>query len=564
MNKINNISHRIARPAFYKGILLIFMMALIFSCKKDVLDTSPTDRFSDDAVWKDGNLIEAFVNNTYREVPTSRCSQSYTSTALIFAELTDELYGRGGNHNYINMGNVTPAQLGALDFWTISGPNYYRTITKCNVFFSNIDGAPVEASFKNRMIGEMKVLRAYSYFRLASLHGGVPLITKPFNLTDDFKIGRNTYDECMNFVISELDAAAELLPESYSAALRGRITKGAALAVKSRALLYMASPLNNPSNDLAKWQKAADAAKAVIDLGIYSLFNNYKTQFLLANAYNSEAIWSRPYNTTVSNEGSNPQNELRLYPNGYSGYGQVHPYQNLVDDFEMVSGLLPKDDPSYNPQNPYVNRDPRFYATILYDGAMFQGREVETFLPGGRDSREGPISSWNATETGYYVRKFIDETIVNPSNLNQGNSPWLFFRYAEILLNYAEAKFHLGDEATCRQYINMVRSRPGVNMPPVTETGDALLTRLRHERRIELVFEEHRYFDVRRWKIAPVVLNTLPKRMDIVKNLTTGVKTYTVSTMPTFTFVFTDKNYLAPIPLSEIEKNQNLQQNPGY
>ena len=128
------------------------------------------------------------------------------------------------------------------------------------------------------------------------------------------------------------------------------------------------------------------------------------------NSYNSEAIWSRPFNIPVSNE-QNPQNELRLYPNGYSGYGQVHPYQGMVDEFEMISGKLPVDDPTYDPQNPYINRDPRFYATILYDGAPFKGREVETFVPGGIDSREGPISGWNATETGYYVRKFIDESI---------------------------------------------------------------------------------------------------------------------------------------------------------
>ena len=563
MTRINNYLNKTIKSSFYLNILLLFMLAMISSCTKDVLDKSPTDRFSDDAVWKDGNLIEAFVNNTYREMPTSRCSQSYTSTALIFGELTDELYGRGGNHNYINQGNVTPAQLGALDFWTISGPNYYRVITKCNIFFSNIEAAPVEESFKNRMIGEMKVLRAFSYFRLVALHGGVPLITEPFSLTDDFKLTRNSYDECMNFVVTELDDAAALLPTSYTGSNLGRITKGAAMAAKSRALLYMASPLNNPSNSAAKWQAAADAAKAVIDLGLYSLYPDYKGQFLLANAYNSEAIWSRPYNISVSNE-MNPQNELRLYPNGYSGYGQVHPYQNMVDEFEMVSGILPENDPDYDPQNPYVNRDPRFYATILYDGAPFQGREVETFLPGGRDSREGPISSWNATETGYYVRKFIDESIINPSNLNQGNSPWIFFRYAEILLNYAEAKYFLGDEITCREYINMVRSRPGVEMPAVTETGTALLTRLQHERQIELVFEEHRYFDVRRWEIAPQELNKLPKRIDIVKNLNTGVKTFTVATMTNFTFVFTDKNYLAPIPLSEIEKNERLTQNPGY
>lgn len=205
---------------------------------------------------------------------------------------------------------------------------------------------------------------------------------------------------------------------------------------------------------------------------------------------------------------------------------------------------------------------PRFYATILYDGALFQGRGVETFLPGGKDSNEGPVSANNAITTGYYYRKFINESIVDPSENNQGNSPWIFIRYAEILLNYAESKYFLGDEATCRDYINMIRSRPGVNMPPVTESGAALLTRLQHERQIELVFEEHRYFDVRRWKIAPIVCNIPGKKMIIIKNLTTGVKTYTVNAFNPRAFY--DKNYLVPIPQSEIDKNPLLIQNPGY
>jgi hypothetical protein len=200
--------------------------------------------------------------------------------------------------------------------------------------------------------------------------------------------------------------------------------------------------------------------------------------------------------------------------------------------------------------------------TIMYDGAPFKGREVETFLPGGRDSREGPISSWNATETGYYLRKFIDENITNPGTLIQGNSPWIFFRYAEMLLNYAEANYFLGNEDITRQYINMVRSRPGVNMPPVTESGQALFNRLVNERKIELSFEEHRWFDIRRWKIAPVVMNTPATKIDIRKDLTTGVKTFTVQTM--YQRGFTDKNYLVPIPQAEIEKNAKLEQNPGY
>lgn len=542
----------------YNKILPVLILAMITSCAKDVLDKAPTDRFSDDAVWKDKNLVEAYVNQTYRIFPTGN---TYGAQRLGSAG-TDEIYGRGGSQTFINKGEITPSSLGNLNYWTSNAPyNFWLVITNANIFMKNMENSPItDQAMKDRMTGEMRLLRAFAYFKLASFYGGVPLITKPFGLSDDFMLTRNTYDEVMNYVISELDAAAALLPETYPAAQQGRLTKGAALACKSRALLYMASPLNNPSNDLTKWQKAADAAKAVMDMGRYSLYPNYKDLFLRANSYNVEAIWSRPYNYTLSAEEA--YLELSQYPNGYSGFGQVHPYDDMVQSYEMLSGKLPKDDPTFDQQNPYVNRDPRFYMTILYDGAPFKGREVETFLPGGRDSREGPISSWNATETGYYLRKFIDESVTNPGTLIQGNSPFIFFRYAEILLNYAEANFYLGKEDITRQYINMVRSRPGVNMPPVTESGQALFNRYVNERKIELAFEEHRWFDIRRLKIAPVVMNTPAMKIDIRKNLTTGVKTYTPQVM--YQRGFTDKNYLLPIPQAEIEKNANLLQNPGY
>jgi hypothetical protein len=564
MERIHNFFNRITKTVVLYCIPLIFSMVLVSSCGKNVLDQVPTGNFSDEAVWKDANLIDAFVNSTYRAIPTG-----VTFYSQHVGGAGDEIHDGSESTDFIVAGNMTPSELGVLDFWrfpypgnyTVSG-SFWDVIAKCNLFFSKIDAAPIDTTLKNRMIGEMQFFKAFAYFKLVGFYGGVPLITKPFALTDNFNLPRNTYDECMNFVISELDSAAALLPLTYPDAELGMITKGAALAAKSRALLYMASPLNNPSNSVVKWQAAADAAKAVIDLNLYALYPDYKSLFLRANSYNSEVIWSRPYNYSVSPEQTFL--ELDQMPNGYGGWGNdCSPYQNLVDEFEMVSGKLPKDDPSYDPQNPYVNRDPRFYAMILYDGAPFQGRPVETFH-GGLDSREGPIGSWNGTKTGYYLRKFIDESIINPTaGLNQGNSPWIFFRYAELLLNYAEAEYNLGDEATCKQYINMVRSRPGVNMPLVTESGAALLTRLQHERQIELCFEEHRWFDVRRWKTAPVELNKLPLRMDIVKD-PSGIKTYTVNPMGEFIFSFTNKDYLAPIPQSEIDKNPLLVQNPGY
>ncbi|KAA9038659.1 RagB/SusD family nutrient uptake outer membrane protein [Ginsengibacter hankyongi] len=541
----------------FKNVLLLILSVQLFSCKKNVLETKPLNALSADVVWTDASLMDAYISNTYRILPHGF---QFNSRRLFC--ISDESKARGATaYSVINSGNITPSGLGPLDYWigTSADPGYYKCITQCNIFLSNAKDAQIDTATKNRMIGEVKTLRAFSYFRLTSFFGGVPLITQPFTLNDSFDLPRNTYEECMDFVTKELDEAINLLPLAYTAKDQGRITKGAAMAIKSRVLLYAASPLNNPQNDLSKWQKAADAAKAVIDLNKYQLYPDYKKMFLSSNAFNSEMIWARPFNHIADPEGVGI--ELRFYSNGFNGYGQIEPLQNLVDQYETVNGKLPADDPAYNPQDPYVNRDPRFYATILYDGAPFKGRQIETFLPGGKDSKDGALSPWNTSETGYYARKYIDESITNPSYTNASDPQWPFVRYAEMLLNYAEAEFHLGNEDICREYINLVRNRPGVNMPPVTESGDALLKRLENEDFIEFAFEGHRYFDVRRWEIAPIVLNVPAKGMLITKDAN-GNKNYKIFTVEQRHF--NSKNYLVPIPQSEIDKDTKLIQNPGY
>ena len=556
MNTIYNTINCCRRLPYFKVMLLLLTMQLV-ACKKNILETKPLDKLSDKVVWGDPALMDAYISNTYRVLPHG----FQFGTRRLFC-VSDESKARGSaSYSVVNAGNITPSALGPLDYWigTSADPGYYKCITQCNVFLANAADADFDSNMKNRMIGEMKTLRAFSYFRLISFFGGVPLVTDPFTLEDNFDIPRSSYDECLNFVIKELDEATALLPLDYDNANQGHITKGAAMAIKARALLYAASPLNNPTNDQSKWQKAADAAKAVIDLNKYKLYPDYKEMFQASSAYNSEMIWVRPFNHAVDKETIGI--ELRFYPNGFNGYGQVCPLQNLVDQYETTNGKLPVDDPAYNPQNPYVNRDPRFYATILYDGAPFKGRAIETFLPAGDDSKEGALSPWNASESGYYVRKYVDESITDPNYINASDPPWPFIRYAEILLNYAEAEYFLGHEDICRQYINMVRSRPSVHMPPVTESGAALLKRLQNERFIEFAFESQRYFDVRRWKIAPTVLNVPAKGISIKKDAS-GHKTYSVFTIEPRHF--NDKNYLVPIPQAEIDKDAKLVQNPGY
>ncbi len=555
-------------------IVLVFISAVIGITSCEVLDIEPTDRVADNIVWDDIAYIEPFITHTYRNIPTGGLYSFFNLSAL-----ADEMVANNQAVNEIQKGNLTPSNLGTFDYWSWKNTwswnvqvnlSYWKPIKKANVFLANFKRENLtdfDSSVLDRMEGEMITIRAYSYFKLIDIFGSVPLVKEPFTLDDDFNIPRNSYDEVMAFVLEELDKGIALLPDDYSADMQGHLTKGAAMAIKSRALLHYASPLHNTGNDRARWQNAADAAKAVIDLN-YSLFPDYNTLFLRENIFNSEAIWQRTYN----NETGWKQMyfpELSCWPNGYGGYGQLAATQNLVDQYETTNGLLPNDDPAYDPQDPYKNRDPRFYATILHDGMMWRGREVETFVAGedgvtgGLDSPEGPSAPWNATKTGYYLWKFTDTTVVKPgtSGVNNGNAPWTWIRYAEILLNYAEANYFLGNEDVAREYVNMVRSRPGVDMPDITESGDDLFKRIVHERQIEFVFEEHRWFDIRRWKIAPQVMNVPIKKMTIKKYLD-GHKTYEIGTL--FDVKFEDKDYLFPVPQSEVEKAPALGQNPGY
>lgn len=546
--------------AGFISLLAGLIASIVTSCNKDFLELTPLDSYTEAVVFDDAALATSFVNYGYRLLPWGFQGAGWIQP---YSFMIDENSARLASAAVgpILMGDQNPSYLGALDVWTNSNSrSYWRPIKQANEFLMRTEQSKIETNLLARLRAEAKVIRAYAYFQLISNFGGVPLVTKLFTLDDNFNVPRNTYDEVMTFVIKELDEAIPVLPLDYDSKNKGRATQGAAMAIKARALLYWASPLNNPSNDLQKWQNAANAAKAIIDLNKYSLYPDYKTLFMEAGGYNSEVIWARPTNSAIDREA---RIEQLFYANSWRGYGQVHPIQNLVDDYEMVNGRkISEPGSDYDPQNPYINRDPRFYYTILYDGAPFKGSTIDTYFPGGKDTNEGLVSSWNASETSYYVRKFITESETGYGWDGTSDPLWLWFRYAEVLLNYAEAKLELGDEATCREYINMVRSRPGVSMPPVTESGAALRARLINERRIELVFEEHRFFDVRRWKIAPDVLNRNRNRMYIWKDLATGKKTYEVKLWQTAKF--TDKNYLSPIPQSEIEKNPALEQNPGY
>jgi hypothetical protein len=540
-----------------KIIYLLLIVFMAMSCNK--LELTPLDTISDANTWSNQNLIQLYVNAQYNVL-----LHGYQNDLLAAAD--DEAFNihQYGNLYMVQTGQLTQDNVtnfsAKINYWDFA----YSYIYNINVFFSKIDAAPVDSTFKTGVIAEMKFLRAYIYANLIWRYGGVPIITKVFGLHDDFKVTRSSYDDCVKFIDSELDAAAASLPPNQPASEEGRASGNACLALKARVLLYNASLLNNPNHDNAKWQAAADASAALLKAG-YSLNPDYQGTFLTDN---NEIIFARYF--TQANSTNFLLEEGR---NGSNGWGSQNPSQNQVNAYEMAAtGKLPyieQPDGSlalnpgsgYDPNNPYVGRDPRLDASILHDGSVWQGRVTETF-DGGQDSPGSSIQPWNASLTSYYYKKGVVESIPPSGSTLKPTNPWIFFRYAEVLLNYAEAEFELGHEDVARQYINMVRARPSVNMPPVTDAGEALRARIQNERRVEFAFEGLRFFDVRRWKIADVTGNIPILRMHIIKQAD-GSKTYQIQTLEKRSFL--PQHYLVPIPRSEVDKSKgSLSQNPGY
>lgn len=518
---------------------------------------TPEDKLSERDVWNDPALTRAYMNAIYEQAFEQGL---FRNTQIGHA--TDELHSIKGSVFYyiVQRAELTPDNVTSLNEYLNSWSLSYSVIRDINTFFDKIENAPFEEAIKQDMIGEMSYINGWIYANLIWRYGGVPIITDLFTLDDeDYSVTRDSYDDCVDFILGELETAISLLPDKRSGDEVGLVSADAARALRARVLLYAASPLNNPDHDLSRWQAASDAAEDLIDTR-YSLHDDYQRTFLDPN---DEVIHARYFTQANFHMLS-----LQVGRNGDNGWGSDSPTQNLVNDYEMSNGEMPLDasgnvNPAsgYDPQNPYVDRDPRFYASILHDGSMWMGRETETFED-GMDSRTGPIAAWNGSMSGYYLKKFVQEEIPPVGSSVMATTPWIMFRYAEILLNYAEAQFELGNEDVARQYLNIVRSRPGVDMPDVTAAGEDLRKAIQHERRIELVFEGHRYFDVRRWMIAP---ETESKNLMgvIITRQEGGTKTYEPELL--IERSWDDRLYRLPIPQAEIDRSLDaLTQNPGY
>ena len=554
----------------YLYIAVIGAAVMASACKKNYLDILPSDSVSNTAILSDSSLFEAYVFARYMGIKIIDKEGEGTPPGFgrafeysMWSSNTDEsIYNNDDGSWLIQQGRIAPENLGnAGAFWGRS----YRGIRDCNWGLAGIDKVTMSASHKNAMIGELKFIRAYRYHDLIRNYGGVPMIgDKVYSLSDNYTDAatytRSSIKDCIAYAVSELDKAAAVLPQDNSGTwVLGRATKGAALALKARLLLYAASPLYNTDT----WANAAAAAKAVMNLGKYSIQSDYSSLFIDPGMASNEIIFGRQYTITAPHV----RMEIANGPNGYGGWAGNTPLQNLVDDYQMNNGKDITDAGSgYDATKPYVNRDARFYATVLCNGASYRGSTIDAYSPGGKDSKDGP-SNWNTTKTGYYLRKFMNDNdpIDNPWS-SAGQQPWIYIRYAEVLLNYAEAQNEaVGPDASVYSAVNLVRQRASVGMPalPAGLSQSQMRDAIRKERRVELAFEEHRFYDVRRWKIADVVEGAPAGGMLVVKN-SDGSFTYTRKTALDGKAFFT-KNYWLPIPRSEILASGNqLTQNNGY
>ena len=599
------------------SILFIGITVLVVSCNKNLLDKRPLDSLTDDAVFSDAVFLQDYVYNVYNGMkpiwlPGTGGFEALTDVAVDQPETHDKA---AGIRQYIQ-GTISPDNVTDLtNVWN----DEYGYIRKANVFFEKTTTSPIETAVLDPMKGEMHFLRAWMYFELTKTFGGVPIITSSYKLDDaNFDAPRNTYAECTKFILDECDLAAGLLKNVTPAA--GKITKAAAMALKARVLLYMASPLNNPTNDLAKWQAAEVATKAIFDLG-FTLHPTHDDLFTRP-VKTDEIILGKSHTagTRIPDWGFN----YDYWPCGFDARQRIVPTQTFVNMFQLTNGQYPyladgitvNPASGYNPQQPNKNRDPRYYSDIIYpgctpvsisDGAKSTVRTYEywedanpnpdnagpyinpnktdpkngqTLYDFGRDSKTYWVKGltpfhWRV-QTGYTFKKLLDFTGPRASFDYDYNQAITFLRLAEFYLNYAEIQIALGNEALAREYINKIRRRPSVNMPDITSSGADLVRDYRNERAIELHLEDHRFFDLMRWKAAPGNIDIPIKGLTSVKMDWTGAQQGDLLGKLSYTYGVIDNAevrnpwkgdyyYLLPIPRDEIKKSHDaIKQNPGY
>lgn len=597
-----------------KKLILFFtaLSLLMFnnSCDDDKLDILPLNILTADQVFDSPSALISYLASLYDVLPTD--DHRFTGPDAQIMNSTDESTGLA----WRNISGIPDGTWSYLNWW---GYNYVRNV---NDFMAKIPDANLSEADKNIILGEAKFIRAFYYFGIVKRYGGVPIIKEAQIFTgdnfDELQVPRNTEKEVWDFIATDLDEAVTLLPDVN---VSGRTNKYAALALKSRAMLYAASiakygsvmlggTLGIPSTDANNyWQKAYDAAQMVISSGNYSLYDkntdketNFQELFLATD--NPEAIFTVSYEYPVKTHGydcwflpfAGPRS-----PQGYSS--QMSPTLELVEQFEYVDGTPgtlkltnPDGTPIFYPNAPdlFLNKDPRCMATVIVPFAEWRGNVIDvqagiydldvkweaseygalynpiTHQP---DNTNGTLriigrngfgaGATEQTGTGIYLRKYLNSN-TEPSRATTGGSDQQFIviRYAEVLLNYAEAAVELNKIPDAKSKINLIRKRAGI-----IELDDAEVTidRVRHERLVEFAFENHRWWDYGRWRISHIILNNhWSKSLRPYWDIQANAYRFETGIASTFPKTFQVRAYYQRISPAEVTRNPKLIQNPGY
>lgn len=600
-----------------KKIAYIFLLGLLSfaACQDDILDKQPLDMISDNSVWNDRALIDSYLTQQYaqtsvfvQESPiynvgyTNLVESEQGGGPFWINEIADEATAGWGwpatNANSFKAGNLKIAG-GFLEWWEQS----YIIIRALNIFIEKVPSSPLDESVKKIRIAEARFIRAFNYFAMVKRYGGVPLITKAQNLDDSKEtlyLARDTEQKIYDFVLSEMNAIASDLPEV--AAQYGRATKFAALALKCRAALYAGSIAQNGVMQLdgllgipaasapAYYQQSYDAAKVIMSSNKFDLYNadgdkvkNFRNLFVVKK--NSEVIFAKEHNSISSVDAGGNAWSYDFFqcpkPHAWDAGNEDSPYLEMAEEFEHIDGTPGKLDRTaiqqglWTMEQLWANKDPRFFATLYTMGTAWKGTVVDPhnglLLPDGTIQTSGSYNGVpalgtqkvdNLFHTSFGVMKMLDENAENMQSFSKSSTDYTIFRFGEVLLNLAEAAFELGKTDEALDAVNKIRTRAGI-----ATLGNIDREKIRHERKIELAFEGHRYWDLRRWRIAEAVLSVNRSGLRYILDYTT--RKYKLEVIENIDGInappkFYSYNYYFPITLNRTGNNKSLVENPGY
>lgn len=574
--------NRMAMNILKKSTIILLLVSMAIGCK--VTDPDNLTFLPDSEIYSNLTKIGAVLNRVYYGLPGGYSSIGASSLAAACDE-AEEVNNQETIQNF-NVGNISPYS-NPDDVWS----DNYKAIRFAQVFLHSTDtitwkdyqySDPNEYTRRHNLVkqyrAEARFLTAFFYFELVKRYGGVPIVNEVIDVNSDWveRFPRKSFEECINYIVENCNVAADSLPATYDTGNYGRATSGAALALKARALLYAASDLyNQPGNTdplrgytggsrQQRWIDAAIANKAVLDFTPkYAFHTTYEGLFLLGSTKSNEVIFERRYPTSNTFE---KQNTAIGFSQGQTG---TCPSGNLVDAYEMTNGSDFDWNNTTQAANPYANRDPRLAKTIVVNNSTFGKTKATVELwAGGINGKPRD----RASKTGYYLRKYLNENLdlqLNETSTKQ----WVFFRLSEIYLNYAEAMNEAFGPATtgpgtlnmtALAAVNAVRTRAAVKLTAIANSVNQqqLKEKIRRERRVELAFEGHRYWDVRRWMIANETIGGPIRGVDITKNAN-GTFTYAPGTVETR--VWNDRLYFYPVPQGEVNKSSGvIVQNAGW